>query len=77
MVKRKRFKILWLQNIEPLSRKHFKGKDSKYYGGETLTSFWFSWLGGGGSKYYGCDISKPSPLYILRVGIQSILVVRH
>jgi hypothetical protein len=34
-------------------------------------------LGGGGSKYYGREILNPTPPYILRVGIQRILVVRH
>ena len=57
MVKRRGFKILWLRYIEEKkTQTHFQGGDSEYYGCETLT-YWFPWLGGGGSKYYGRDIS--------------------
>jgi hypothetical protein len=61
---------------------HFKDGESEYYGCETLTPSWFPWLGefpclgGGGAKYYGCDIWNP-PTPILKVGIQNIMVERH
>jgi hypothetical protein len=44
--------------------KHFQGKDSEYFGCETLT-YWFPWLGGGGSKYYVCDLSNPPKTFSL------------
>jgi hypothetical protein len=40
MARRRGFKI-WLLNIEPLSPKHFKGMESKYFDCKTLTPLGF------------------------------------
>jgi hypothetical protein len=78
MVRRRGFKILWLRYIEP-PKTHFQGGDSEYYGFVTLT-YWYPWLGRGGSKYYGCDISNththtPQKKNTSRVEIQNTMVV--
>jgi hypothetical protein len=55
MARSREFKVLCMQNIK-LPCIHLKGEDSKYYGFKSMTPFWFPWLEGGNSKYYGCEI---------------------
>ena len=43
--------------LTPPPHQIFQDGDSEYYSCETWT-YWFPWLGEGGSKYYDCDISN-------------------
>jgi hypothetical protein len=54
MVRRRGFKILWLRLTNP-KKNIFRLRIQN-----TLT-YWYPWLEGRGSKYYGYDISTPPP----------------
>jgi hypothetical protein len=58
-VRRRGFKILWPRYIESPSPNILRVGIQRIL--VVKQKYWFSWLRGGGSKYYGCDILNPPP----------------